>query len=146
MNLNGNRRHLFMLAATTLLSSALAKTAFAAKGASEATVDEFLRTSQLSTQIDLLMESIIKKNPEHLKMSAAQIDQLKDEARVMMKDLYVQLVNREFTQQDLAEMIHHFSLPAEKKWNRFNQLAVNEAKLMVNGRLHSMLNPEKKQS
>ena len=145
MGMNESRRNLFLIAGSTLLTSLLTRTAFAKGGpvSDKASVDEFLRTSQLSPQIDLLMESVIKKNPHHVKLTAEQMDSLMAEGRLMLKELYVRLANEEFTQQDLAEMIHHFSLPAEQKWAKFNKLAVGEAKTLLTDKIHGIVNNKK---
>ena len=107
------------------------------------TPTEFLAATELSSQQDLLIESIISKTPGHFNLSAEQKEALKKEGRELLSSLFHKLVQQHFTEQDLGEIVQHLSQPAEKKWARFNVLALDSARSAFVGRVEAAIKKEK---
>jgi hypothetical protein len=89
---------------------------------------EFLVLSELTTQQDALIDSIIKKNPGHIKLSESDLDALRVEGRQILTEVFAKLTHEELSEEDMNEIALHLSQPAEKKWQRFHKLAVERSR------------------
>lgn len=141
MGTDQSRRNLFFIAAGTLLTSMFTRSKLSSLDQSD--VDTLLVKSELSLQIDRLLDTVIKKNPQHLNLTEQQMATLKAEGTAELHDLFKTLAEQNFTQADLTEMVRHLSQPAERKWQQFNRLAIDEAKTLLTGKIEGVLQNKK---
>jgi len=124
-----NRRNLFKFALLGTVGAFAGKLAeVAVKKFSALSRSEFLVLSELTTQRDALVDSIIRKNPGHINLSEDELARLQIEGRQVLSEVFEKIAHEELSNTDMSEIAQHLSQPAEKKWQRFHKLAVERAR------------------
>ncbi|AGH96763.1 hypothetical protein [Pseudobdellovibrio exovorus] len=141
MGQNTNRRSLFFAAGGAFLVSLLTRTKLTSSNTSD--IDTVLLKSDLSTQADRLLDSVIRRNPKHANLTEEQWNALTTEGAEQIQQVFRDLAANHFSPADIEEMARHLSQPAERKWKKFNQLALEEAKTFVSNKIEDVLNNKK---
>jgi hypothetical protein len=124
-----NRRNFFKIATLGAVGGLFGKlTEFAVKTSGKLSQDEFLVISELTTQRDALVDSIIRKNPEHVRLNEDQLEDLRREGREVLSEIYSKVSREELSEADMHEIALHLSQPVETKWQQFSKLAVTRAR------------------
>ena len=146
--MSSNSRRRFIQIGSASFAGLLSLSPFAQAAAlarkRKVTSEEFLKASELSTQKDLLIDSIIRKNPQHIQLSEAEISQLKAEGSDVLQQIFEDLIAASLSESDMAEITEHLSTPAEKKWTRFNKMAVEKARAAFIGKVEEAITKKRK--
>ncbi|MCC2680097.1 MAG: hypothetical protein K0R29_2673 [Pseudobdellovibrio sp.] len=145
--MDNKRRGFLKIAGSGIVGAFLTKAVDLVTGTSApVSKEEFLIISELTTQRDSLVDSIIKKNPGYVNLSQEELKALEEEGRQVLDIVFREVAHNQLTTEEMNEIVEHLSRPAEKKWTRFNTLAVGKARESFIGRVQNAIDKAKSQA
>lgn len=144
--MDNKRRGFLKIAGSGIVGAFLTKAVDLVTGTAPVSKEEFLIVSELTTQRDSLVDSIIKKNPGYVNLSQEELKALEEEGRQVLDVVFREMAHNQLTTEEMNEIVEHLSRPAEKKWTRFNKLAVSKARESFIGRVQNAIDKAKSQA
>jgi len=132
------RRNFLKLATLGVAAGIIAKPE-STKLTAPVSIDDFLNTSELISQRDLLIDSIIRRNPNHALLSHEELQRLISETRESVAELFRELAQNELTSQDRAEIVEHLKRPVDQKWADFHKKVISHARGSIVERINATL-------